>query len=222
MTVETNNISKETYLTAGAGALVGGLGANAIVKTRLHNISKNAVKAFNQTPTECDSFVKKYNNLLTKATSSKKGFFGKVNIACEKLVKDGEDITEAIKKSTSDIIDGYRNRAARQLNPKLSGEKFKEGINALTNKSLTKDVYKSFKNVCALQTGVIIAAATALGTIGACVVKALITKGNNPKEAIDQTNKNLDDTQLALAPKKEDGIEVYGAKDEFKTKITKS
>ena len=231
MSLETNKAyPNETYLTAGLGAATGGIGANAVLKTRLYNTAKKTTKAFNQTPEACDVFIKKHNNLLTKASSSKKGFFGKLNKTYNKMVANGENPVEAIKKTTSEVIDNYRNNAMRKLSPKLVGEELNNGINKISQKNITEDIYKSFKSVKKLPNIGIVFGATLLGAIGGCMIKEIVSKDKAPKETVknnpkkEETKSLKEDSKIAAkkektkTPKKE----IFGAKDDLKTKITKN
>ena len=109
-----NNVKTDSYLAAAAGATISGATVSGVNNFRLKKLADKTVKAFNSTPTECDQFVKKNNEFLTRAVEAKKGFFGKINKSLKGL-SNPDEIAETVKKSSSDLIDGYRNNAARKI-----------------------------------------------------------------------------------------------------------
>ena len=181
-----NKISTDSYLTAAAGAVVSGGAVAGANHLKLKNLADKTVKAFNSTPTECDQFVKKNNEFLTRAVEAKKGFFGKINKTLKGL-SNPDEIADTVKKSSSDLIDGYRNNAARKIGTTLEGDKLKKGINELSNKYLSKDIFKSFKNVNKLQNILAVSAAVLLGAVGACAIKEVATRKLNPDSIKNQT-----------------------------------
>lgn len=187
MTIEANRpeISKENYMTAGAGALIGGAGTYGVINTRLNSIAKKTVKALNGTSTDCDAFVKKHDELLSRAVDSKKGFFGKVNKALKNLTGSANGDLTAVRQASDPVIDGYTLKAAKKINSKYKGEDLEKGINNLRNKFLSKDISKSFKDVKKFETIVKVSGAALLGVIGAFTVRNLIAKhmeNKAPKE----------------------------------------
>lgn len=189
-----NKISTDSYLTAATGAVVSGASVAGANHIKLKNLADKTVKAFNSTPTECDQFVKKNNEFLTRAVEAKKGFFGKINKSLKGL-SNPDEIADTVKKSSSDLIDGYRNQAARKIGTTLEGESLKKGVSELSNKYLSKDIFKSFKNVNKLQNILAVSAAVLLGAIGACAIKEVLTrKVNNGKNAAVQDKKAVNST----------------------------
>lgn len=181
-----NKISTDSYLTAAAGAVVSGASVAGANHLKLKNLADKTVKAFNSTPTECDQFVKKNNEFLTRAVEAKKGFFGKINKTLKGL-SNPDEIADTVKKSSSDLIDGYRNKAARKIGTTLEGESLKKGVSELSNKYLSKDIFKSFKNVNKLQNILAVSAAVLLGAVGACAIKEVATRKLNPDSIKNQT-----------------------------------
>ena len=181
-----NKISTDSYLTAATGAVVSGASVAGANHLKLKNLADKTVKAFNSTPTECDQFVKKNNEFLTRAVEAKKGFFGKINKSLKGL-SNPDEIAGTVKKSSSDLIDGYRNQAARKIGTTLEGENLKKGVSELSNKYLSKDIFKSFKNVNKLQNILAVSAAVLLGAIGACAIKEVATRKLNPDSIKNQT-----------------------------------
>ena len=181
-----NKISTDSYLTAAAGAVVSGASVAGANHLKLKNLADKTVKAFNSTPTECDQFVKKNNEFLTRAVEAKKGFFGKINKSLKGL-SNPDEIAETVKKSSSDLIDGYRNKAARKIGTTLEGDKLKKGISELSNKYLSKDIFKSFKSANKMQNILTVSAAVLLGAIGACAIKEVATRKLNPDSIKNQT-----------------------------------
>lgn len=178
MTIENNQtqIPKESYITAGTGAAIGGVGTYGVIHSKLSHLAKDTVKAFSGKMDDCDAFVKKHDEIISRTIDSKKGFFGKINKTISSIRNGGDEMTDAIAKSTSDVVDCYRNKAAKKLAPKISGEGLKEGINNLSNKYISKDVLKSFKDVKKYETIVKVSAATLIGAVGACVLKEVVKK----------------------------------------------
>lgn len=189
-----NKISTDSYLTAAAGAVVSGASVAGANHLKLKNLADKTVKAFNSTPTECDQFVKKNNEFLTRAVEAKKGFFGKINKSLKGL-SNPDEIADTVKKSSSDLIDGYRDKAARKIGTSLEGESLKKGVSELSNKYLSKDIFKSFKNVNKLQNILAVSAAVLLGAIGACAIKEVLTrKVNSGKNTAVQDKKAANST----------------------------
>lgn len=178
MAVENNQtqIPKESYITAGTGAAIGGVGTYGVIHSKLSHLAKNTVKAFSGKMDDCDAFVKKNDEIITRAIDSKKGFFGKINKTISSIKKSGDEATDTIAKSTSDVVDFYRDKAAKKLNPKMTGKALSDGINDLSNKYISKDVLKSFKDVKKYETIVKVSGAALLGAIGACVIKEAVKK----------------------------------------------
>lgn len=181
-----NNVKTDSYLTAAAGATISGATVSGVNNFRLKKLADKTVKAFNSTPTECDQFVKKNNEFLTRAVEAKKGFFGKINKSLKGL-SNPDEIAETVKKSSSDLIDGYRNNAARKIGTTLEGENLKKGVSELSNKYLSKDIFKSFKNANRMQNILAVSAAVLLGAIGACAIKEVATRKLNPDSIKNQT-----------------------------------
>lgn len=181
-----NNVKTDSYLTAAAGATISGATVSGVNNFRLKKLADKTVKAFNSTPTECDQFVKKNNEFLTRAVEAKKGFFGKINKSLKGL-SNPDEIAETVKKSSSDLIDGYRNSAARKIGTTLEGDKLKKGISELSNKYLSKDIFKSFKNANRMQNVLAVSAAVLLGAIGACAIKEVAARKLNPDSIKNQT-----------------------------------
>lgn len=193
-----NKISTDSYLTAATGAVVSGASVAGANHLKLKNLADKTVKAFNSTPTECDQFVKKNNEFLTRAVEAKKGFFGKINKSLKGL-SNPDEIADAVKKSSSDLIDGYRNQAARKIGTTLEGESLKKGVSELSNKYLSKDIFKSFKNVNKLQNILAVSAAVLLGAIGACAIKEVAQRkinANSPKIQADNAAKKLPESAV--------------------------
>lgn len=108
-----------------------------------------------------------------------KKVFGKINKSLKGL-SNPDEIAETVKKSSSDLIDGYRNNAARKIGTTLEGDKLKKGISELSNKYLSKDIFKSFKSANKMQNILAVSAAVLLGAIGACAIKEVATRKLNP------------------------------------------
>ena len=194
-----NNVKTDSYLTAAAGATISGATVSGVNNFRLKKLADKTVKAFNSTPTECDQFVKKNNEFLTRAVEAKKGFFGKINKSLKGL-SDPNEIAETVKKSSSDLIDGYRNNAARKIGTTLEGENLKKGVSELSNKYLSKDIFKSFKNANRMQNILAVSAAVLLGAIGACAIKEVAARkmSNSEKQTVQ------DKKTIEPAPSKKD------------------
>ena len=195
MSVNSTNkkISSDSYLTAATGAVVSGgvvAGANHI---KLKNLADKTVSAFNSTPFECDQFVKKNNGFLSRAIESKRGFFGKINKAIKNL-SNPDEIAESVKKSSSDLIDGYRNKAARKIGNTMEGNALKKGISELSNKYLSKDILKSFKDATRMQNILKVSGAVLFGAVAACAIKEVVSRkinANPSKVQADELNKKL-------------------------------
>lgn len=170
-----NKISTDSYLTAATGAVVSGAVVSGVNNHGLKRLADKTVQAFNSAPAECDQFVRKHNDFLNRAVEAKKGFFGKINKSLKGLTNPDE-IADAVKKSSSDLIDGYRNNAARKIGSTLEGENLKKGVSELSNKYLSKDIFKSFKDVTRLQNVLMVSGAVLLGAIGACAIKEIISR----------------------------------------------
>lgn len=175
-----NTVSTDSYLTAATGAVVSGTGAIGVNHLRLKNMADKTVGAFNSTLSECDKFVKKNNGLLTRAVESKKGYFGKINKAL-KGVSSPDEIVQTVQKTNSDLISGYRNRAARKVGTILEGDNLKKGISELSCKYLSKDIFKSLKDATKIQNVLVVAGTILFGAIGACAAKEVAARkfGNN-------------------------------------------
>lgn len=176
--IKRPEISNDTYTAAGAGALAGGLGTYGVINARLNHIAKGTTKAFDGSIKDCDTFVKKHNELITKAVESKKGFFGKINKLIGKNVQSQDDLAKKVSESTSKIVDGYREAATKKLGKKLSGEALQEGVDKLSRKKLTKDILKSYKNVTKAGRILAVAGAALIGTVGGCIINRLIKNQN--------------------------------------------
>lgn len=185
-----NKISTDSYLTAATGAVVSGGAVAGVNHLKLKNLADKTVKAFNSTPMECDQFVKKNNDFLTRAVEAKKGFFGKINKSLKGL-SNPDEIADTVKKSSSDLIDGYRNKAARKIGTTLEGESLKKGVSELSNKYLSKDIFKSFKNVNKMQNILAVSAAVLLGAIGACAIKEVAKRKINANSLKTKTDNGL-------------------------------
>lgn len=185
-------ISNDTYMSALTGAAVGGLGTYGAMNAGLKHIAKGTTKAFGAASSECDSFVTKHNGLITRAVESKKGFFGKINKLLGKNVQAGDDLADKVSKATGEVIDGYRNKAAKSLSKKFSGEVLQESVDKLSNKKLTKDILKSYKNVTKTGRMLAVAGAVVLGTLGGCIANRLIKS----KKETSAVNENKTTEQL--------------------------
>ncbi len=163
--------------TAGAGAIAGGLGTYGVINTRLKNIANNTVKALDKPSAAGDAFIRKHDDLITRAVESKRGFFGKINKAL-KGVTGPDNIQNSVNTNTNAVIDGYRDKAAKKIGAKLSGQQLENKINETANKYLSKDILKSFKNVNKYQNILMVSAAVVLGAIGACAVKEVASRGS--------------------------------------------
>ncbi|MCD8023932.1 MAG: hypothetical protein LUE64_00165 [Candidatus Gastranaerophilales bacterium] len=172
-------ISKETYVTAGTGALLGGAASKAAINSHLSSAAKKTVKAFDGSASEYDTFVKKHADLITKAVESKKGVFGKIN---KLITKSGGIYTdEIIDNTTGEVMDGYWKKAAGKLSHKFSGSELETKTEALRNKLLSKEIYKSYKSATKFKNAAIVAGAAMFGLFGACILKEL-KDDSKPKE----------------------------------------
>ena len=207
-----NKISTDSYLTAAAGATISGATVSGVNNFRLKKLADKTVKAFNSIPTECDQFVKKNNEFLTRAVEAKKGFFGKINKSLKGL-SNPDEIAETVKKSSSDLIDGYRNKAARKIGTTLEGESLKKGVSELSNKYLSKDIFKSFKDVTRLQNVLMVSGAVLLGAIGACAIKEIISRKADKASQI-QGKEKTSKTETKVKDKKTKAEKAELKKDE--------
>lgn len=173
-----SDITKDNYITTGAGALTGAVGASCVINGRINHIAKNTVKALHKNSAECDVFVKKHEDLLTKASLSKRGFFGKIN----KLIK-GADATEAdIAKSTEETVAKYTQRALKKFSKKKgSAEKIAEQTAAFKDKLITKDVAKSIKSASKYKNILIILGASVAGIFLVPAIKDIANKLTSEK-----------------------------------------
>lgn len=160
--LSVNGDSKEqNYLIAGTGAIAGASASSAIINGRAMNLASKTVKAFGSNNADCDAFVKKNGEILTKAIDSKKGFFGKINSAIKDMsIKNEPPTAIMLNTATDEAIDGYVKKATQKLSKKLDGAKLQSEVDKLVQKNITKDVSKSLKNVNKYKNIVIVAAST--------------------------------------------------------------
>ena len=174
-----SEISKDSYTAAATGALTAGAGTYGVINSKLKHLADDTVKAFNSPAADCDVFVKKHDDIIQKAVDSKKGFFGKVNKALKGVEND--KITETVNKTTSSLIDGYRDKAAKKIGLKAEGAELKKSINDLGNKFLSKDILKSYKDVNKYKNLLAVSGAIILGAIGGCIIKEVVSRKNEQK-----------------------------------------
>lgn len=174
-----SEISKDSYTAAATGALTAGAGTYGVINLKLKHLADDTVKAFNSSAADCDVFVKKHDDIIQKAVDSKKGFFGKVNKALKGVEND--KITETVNKTTSSLIDGYRDKAAKRIGLKAEGAELKKSINDMANKFLSKDILKSYKDVNKYKNLLAVSGAIILGAIGGCIIKEVVSRKNEQK-----------------------------------------
>jgi len=195
-----SDITNDNYITTGAGALTGAVGASCIINGRINHIAKNTVKALHKNSAECDVFVKKHENLLMKTSLSKRGFFGKIN----KLIKGTDASSTDIKKSTEEVVSQYAERAAKKFAKKKgAAEKIAEQTSAFKDKLIKKDIAKSIKNVSKYKNILIILGATAAGMFALPAIKEMANKLTSEK-IIRKTENEI---------KKEEGEKLLKAKE---------
>ena len=206
-----SEISKDSYTAAAAGALTAGAGTYGVINLKLKHLADDTVKAFNSSAADCDAFVKKNDDIIQKAVDSKKGFFGKVNKALKGVEND--KITETVNKTTSSLIDGYRDKAAKKIGLKAEGAELKKSVNDLGNKFLSKDILKSYKDVNKYKNLLAVSGAVILGAIGGCIIKEIVSRKNEQVSGGKENNKEKAGEKESLTEKEVQDIEEKEEKE---------
>lgn len=193
MSIETSkvNINKDDCATVGAGAILGGIGTYGVLSHKQKRFGQKMVNALNRSKSECDTFVKKYDSLISKATSSRKGFFGKLNKSFAKLSPDDENLGKTIKDNVANVIGKYKSKSLKKLGDKAT----KEQIKTLEDKLISKDITKSLKNATKFENILKISGAVILGAVGLSVLREVGMKLASNR-LINKTEKEIAKEEL--------------------------
>lgn len=163
------NINKDDYATVGAGAVLGGVGTYGVLSRKQIKFGQKMVDALNKNKSECDTFIKKHDNLISKATSSKKGFFGKLNKSFAKLSPNDENLGKTIKDNVANVIGEYKAKSIEKLGENAA----KEQVKTLEDKLISKDITKSLKNATKFENVLKISGAVVLGAVGLSILRQI-------------------------------------------------
>ncbi len=207
------NINKDDYATVGAGAVLGGAGTYGILSRKQIKFGQKMIDALNKNKSECDTFIKKHDNLISKATSSKRGFFGKLNKSFSKLSPDDENLGKTIKDNVANVIGKYRAKSIEKLGENAT----KEQIKTLEDKLISKDITKSLKNAAKFENILKISGAVVLGAVGLSILRQIGMKLASNR-IINKTEKEVAKDELK-AGKETDKKELKAGKEADKKEL---